>query len=82
MVMVFHRGFWHSVSVRQPIWTRAQKQIYGKVYLMALDRTDSEAASQSLAEAFVFKSQYKDLAFDSQTEHFLRTIFKGPWGKA
>jgi hypothetical protein len=49
---------------------------------MALDRTDSEAASQSLAEAFVFKSQYKDLAFDSQTEHFLRTIFKGPWGKA
>jgi hypothetical protein len=76
MVMVFHRGFWHSVSVRQAIWTRAQKQIYGKVYLMALDQTDSDVVSQSLAEAFVFKSQHKDLAFDSKTEAFLSRILR------
>jgi hypothetical protein len=80
--MVFHRGFWHKVTIPQPVWTKAQQLMYGKVYLMALDKTDSEMASQSLAEAFVFKTIHKEIHFHPRTEQFLRTIFTDPSGKA
>jgi hypothetical protein len=73
---VFREGKWieykpSETATADPRWTDVQKHLAASVYVSLLSKGVQATRAQQLSEAYVFKSLYRGLKYDKQTEQAL-----------